>query len=188
MPSPLRSLRSWLKEERRLLPERPLLRGVSVVSLLLLAGLLLLEARRRNGVVEGSLQAQRQERMELVAAALDDIRRTSFDWARWNDSHRYVQGLNPAFVQRDLAQTSLFSSGGVMVLFDLSGRPLVSYGSRGADRAEHAPLLRCAKDNLHLLRDLSSAVQLLCRNERGAAFLGVLTRISNNDSSAPAAW
>ena len=187
MPSPLRPLRSWLKEERRLLPERPLLRGVWVVSVALLAVLLMLEARRRSSVIERSLQVQRQERLELVSTAFDDIRRTSFDWSRWNDSYRFIQGRNPGFIQGDLAQTSLFSSGGVMVLFNLQGIPVISYGNTGANQASHAPLLRCAQDNLRRLVNLSSAIKLLCHSGNGSAYLGVLSLISNNDSSAPAA-
>lgn len=184
MSAPLPLLRSWLTEERRLLPERSQLLRVAVGSLLLFAVLLALEGRRRSDWIQTFQQGQRLERMELVSAALDDIRRTAFDWGRWNDSYRFITGRNPSFVSRDLAKTSLFSSGGVMVLFDQRGRSRVSYGSPGANRPAHAALVRCAQGALGGLIDLNSAIQLLCRRGDGKSYLGVLTQISTNDSSA----
>ena len=185
MPAPLTLLRSWLKEERRLLPERSMLLGVGTVSLLLLGMVLTLELQRRDTSINRSLEVERQQRLELVAAALDDIRRTTFDWARWEDSYRFIQGRNPSFIANDLAKTSLFSSGGTMVLFDLQGRPRASYGATGLNRPSHAALVRCAQASLAALNSLSDAVQLLCSGEGGRRYLGVLTRISTNDSSAP---
>lgn len=183
--APMKLLRSWIREEKRLLPERSLLLGVAFGSLALLGLLLALEAHRRSDWIQAYLRSQRQERLELTTAALDDIRRSSFDWARWNDTYNFVAGRNPTFVNRDLAQTSLLSSGGVMAIFDQHGRPLISYGSDGPDRAVHGRLVRCAGSNLASLVDLRSAVQLLCRNGDGDAYLGILTQISNNDSTVP---
>lgn len=185
MSAPLPLLRSWLTEERRLLPERSQLLRVAVGSLLLFTVLLALEVRRRSDWIQSFQSSQRLERMELVSAALDDIRRTAFDWGRWNDSYRFLSGRNPSFIARDLAKTSLFSSGGVMVLFDLQGRSRVSYSSLGPNRPSHRALVRCARASLSSLIDLSSAIQLLCRRGDGKSYLGVLTRISTNDSSAP---
>ena len=182
----LTPLRSWLKEERRLLPGSVRLRWVGLGSLVLLTLLLAVEVRRRGPRISATLERQRMEKLELVSAALSDIRRTAFDWARWDDSLAFVQGRNPAFVQRDMAQSSLFASGGVMVLFDQQGRPLVSYSSAGIDQPADLTLQRCAQGNLPSLTSLSSAVQLLCPGAGRRPYLGVLTQVSNNSSTVPA--
>lgn len=114
----LSQLRSWLKEERRLLPGSAQLRWVGLGSLVLLTLLLAGEVRRRGPRIRAMLESERLEKLEPVDAALSDIRRTAFDWARWDDSLACVQGRNPAFLQRDMTQSSLFASGGVMVLFE----------------------------------------------------------------------
>lgn len=186
MPRFLSPLQSWLKEERRLLPGSVQLRWVGLGSLVLLTLLLAGEVRRRAPRISATLESQRMEKLELVGAALSDIRRTAFDWARWDDSLAFVQGRNPAFVQRDMAQSSLFASGGVMVLFERQGRPLVSYSSAGIDQPENQTLQRCAQSNLPSLKSLSSAVQLLCPGAGGRPYLGVLTQVSNNASTVPA--
>jgi len=179
-------LRSWLKEERRLLPRSVRLWWVALGSLTLLSLLYAVELRRRDLRIRTELEDQRLEQLELVGASLADIRRTSFDWARWDDSLAFVQGRNPAFVERDMAQTSLFEANGVMVLFDRQGRPLVSYSKGGIDLPGNRPLQRCAQANLPALTSLENAVQLLCPGPGRRPFLGVLTQISNNDSSVAA--
>lgn len=105
-------LRSWLKEERRLLLRSARLWWVGLSSLMLVVLLLAAEVRRRESRISAALESKRLEKLELVAAALSDIRRTAFDWARWQDALDFVQGRNPAFVQRDMAQSSLFAAGG----------------------------------------------------------------------------
>lgn len=181
----LSSLRSWLKEERRLLPRSVRLGWVGLGSLVLLTLLLVVEVRRRESGIRAALEKERLEQLELVGAALSDIRRTAFDWARWDDSLGFVQGRNPDFVQADMAQSSLFATGGVMVLFDRQGRPLVSYRNAGIDQPADRALVRCAEANLPSLTSLSSAVQLLCPGAGQRPYLGVLTRISNNASTVP---
>ena len=94
----LSSLRSWLKEERRLLPRSVRLGWVGLGSLVLLTLLLVVEVRRRESGIRAALEKERLEQLELVGAALSDIRRTAFDWARWDDSLGFVQGRNPDFV------------------------------------------------------------------------------------------
>lgn len=185
MPRLLSSLRSWLKEERRLLPRSVRLWWVGLGSLLLTSLLLAIEVRRREAHIGMALQSQRLEQLELVGAALSDIRRTAFDWARWDDSLHFVQGHNPAFVQRDMAQTSLFAAGGVMVLFDRQGRSLVTYSTAGVNQPVDRALQRCAAANLPSLTSLDSAVQLLCPGGESQPYLGVLTQISNNASTVP---
>lgn len=182
----LSSLRSWLKEERRLLPSSVRLGWVGLGSLVLLTLLLSVEVRRRESGIRAALEEERLEQLELVGAALSDIRRTAFDWARWDDSLGFVQGRNPDFVQRDMAQTSLFAAGGVMALFDRQGRPLVSYSSAGVDQPTDRTLVRCAEANLASLTSLSSAVQLLCPGAGRRPYLGILTQVSNNASTVPA--
>lgn len=186
MRSPLLLLRSWLREERRLLPD---LRRQSRGLLLLVALLLLLlglELRRREAVISRQLLNKQLEALESVSASLAGIRRTGLDWARWNDSYAFVQGRNPRFVSHDLANTSLFEGGGVMVIFDAAGKPLLSYGSNGLNHPLDRELIHCSRDNLQMLRTLSSVAWLACRQRNGALYLGTLLQMSNNDSSAPA--
>lgn len=186
MPHLLSPLRSWLKEERRLLPRSVKLWWVGFSSLLLLAVLLAVEVRRREQSISTALDAKRLEQLDLVAEALSDLRRTAFDWARWDDSLQFVQGRNPGFVQRDLEQTSLFDGGGVMLLFDRDGEVLITYRKAGANQLADQPLQRCAEANLDKLTSLASAIRLLCPGAGNHAHLGILTQISNNASTAPA--
>jgi len=182
----LSPLRSWLKEERRLLPCSVRLWMVGVGSLGVLTLLFAVDLRRHEARVTAELADQRREQLELVGLALSDLRRTAFDWARWEDSLRFVQGRNPQFVRRDMVQSSLFDSGGVMVLFDRNGRSVVSYSRTGIDHPTHRPLQRCAWANLGALTSLASAVQLFCHGEKRLPYLGVLTQVSDNASSVPA--
>ncbi|MEB3271406.1 MAG: bifunctional diguanylate cyclase/phosphodiesterase [Synechococcus sp.] len=186
MAAPLPLLRSWLKEEQRLLPQRSQRQQVGLAALLLFALLLAVEVRRRYDWFQASQHEQRQARMELISTALAAIRRTAFDWSRWDASHDFLLGRNPGFLSRELANTRLFSSGGVMVLFDQRGRPRISYSALGANQPALAPLVQCAAAALPALVDLSGAIPLLCRSGDGSRQLGVLTRVSSSDSLAPA--
>lgn len=181
----LSPLRSWLKEERRLLPRSVRLWWLGLGSLVLLTLLLAVELRRRELRISDSLENQRREQLELVGAALADIRRTAFDWARWDDSLAYVRGRNPEFVQRDMVQSSLFAAGAVMALFDRPGQPLVTYSSDGIDQPADLPLQLCARANLAALQSLDSAVELFCLGANRQPYLGVLTHVSDNASSVP---
>ena len=179
----LSPLRSWLKEERRLLPRSVRLRWLGLCSLLLLALLLALEARRREARLSAALDRQRLEQLELVGEALSDISRTAFDWARWDDSLRFVQGLHPSFVQQDLVKSPVFATGGVMILFDRHGEPLVSASSAGVDQPAARPLQSCARASLASLTSLASAVQLFCPDAERRPYLGVLAQVSNTAST-----
>lgn len=187
MPRFLSPLRSWLKEERRLLPRSARLWWVGIGSLMLLALLLAFEVRRREQRVSDALATKRLEQLDLVGATLSDLRRTAFDWARWDDALSFVQGRNPGFVQRDMEQSSLFDGGGVMVLFDRDGEPLISYRKAGANQDADQPLRLCAQANLDKLISLASAVRLFCTGPEQRPYLGILTQVSNNPSTVPAA-
>ena len=126
-------LRSWLKEERRLLPRAARPGWIALGSMGLLGLLLIVETQRRHAQITAAQDSQRLEQLELVDAALGGLRRTVFDWARWDDSLRFVQGRNPSFVQRDIAQSSLFTAGGVMVVIP-PGSPSGPL-QRGGDRS-----------------------------------------------------
>ncbi len=179
-------LRSWLKEERRLLPRSARPGWIALGTLGLLSVLLIVESHRRHAQIRSAQERQRLEQLELVDAALGDLSRTVFDWARWDDSLQFVQGRNPSFVQRDIAESSLFAAGGVMVVIDRGGRPLVSFSEAGIDHPADRPLQQCSLANLSSLTSLSSAVKLFCPGAEGHPYLGVLTQISNNDSTAAA--
>jgi diguanylate cyclase (GGDEF)-like protein len=183
----LSPLRSWLKEERRLLPRGARPWRLAASALALVGLLFALEILRREARISADLETQRSDRLELLNAALSDIRRTVFDWARWEDSLLFAQGRNPQFVERDMAQSSLFSGGGVMVVFDRQGQPLVRYSRKGINHPADETLQNCTKANLSSLTSLTSAVQLFCPGQEQGPFLGVLAQISNNDSTAPAA-
>jgi len=187
MPRLLSPLGSWLREERRLLPSSVQPRRLALVALGLVALTLTLETRRRSEQLSLRFQRQRLEKLELVSVALSDIRRSALDWAHWDETFAFAQGRDPQFVQRSLAQSSLFQGGGVMVLFERRGRPLVSYSSSGRDLSAQQSLRDCARRNLSGLVSLSSAVQLLCPGEARRPYLGVLTQISDSTGTAPAA-
>ena len=186
MPRFVPSLRSWLKEERRLLPRSVRLRWVGFGSLVLMSLLLTAELSRRDSRIRAHLDNERRGDLELVSSALSDISRTAFDWARWEDALNFIQGHNPGFVQRDMAHSSLFDAGGVMVLFNHAGDPLVSYSRAGINQPADHDLQRCAQSNLDSLQSLETSVNLFCPGAEHRPYLGVLLQVSNNDSTAPA--
>ena len=81
MPHLLSPLRSWLKEERRLLPRSVKLWWVGFSSLLLLAVLLAVEVRRREQSISTALDAKRLEQLDRGAEAPSELPRTAVDLA-----------------------------------------------------------------------------------------------------------
>ena len=95
---------------------------VAAVAMLLLLPLGALEIQRRNAEIGSSQSTDRLQKLESVIAALSGTERIANDWGRWDNSYGYVAGRNPGFVSKDVANSALFESGAVIVLFDGQGR------------------------------------------------------------------
>jgi diguanylate cyclase (GGDEF)-like protein len=189
MPRPFNIIRSWLKQEGQLMPRERRSLAVAAVAMLLLLPLGALEIQRRSAEIGSSQSTARLQKLETVIAALSGTERIANDWGRWDNSYGYVAGRNPGFISKDVANSALFESGAVIVLFDGQGRTLLSF-SKSSQRQPivraHEALVACAHDNLPGLKSLDDTIWLGCRDEAGMHHLGVMTQVSNNDSTAPA--
>jgi len=154
-------------------------------ALLLLAGLLGLDARLRLNESSRRHQSRMRESSAVLTATLAALQRTTNDWAHWDDVYRFVQDKDPRFVEANLATTSLFDEGGVMLLFKPGGKRLLSYSQGGRDLSSHGPLADCVRPSLSGLVSLASTVHLVCRGGDGALYLGVASPISDSLERAP---
>lgn len=158
---------------------------LGVVGLGLLP-LSLLEVQRRSDDLEQQARDRHREAMAIVVASLAPLRRTAYDWARWDDMYAFVRGRNPSFVRTDVGTTSLFDGGGVLVLLDPAARPLLVYGREGQGLITHLPLAECARRNIRRVADQgNNSLQLACTDGEGQWMLGVATTISDSANVAP---
>ncbi|MFM7393317.1 MAG: hypothetical protein ACKO22_02890, partial [Cyanobium sp.] len=174
----LRPLRSWWKEERRTLTSGRVRRGVFTVLGLGLLPLSALEIQRRSQALEEKARDEHREAMAIVVASLATLRRTAYDWGHWDDMY--------AFVRTDVATTSLFDGGGVLVVLDPAARPLLVCSDGGRDRAADLPLAECVWRNIRRLgmpNDIG--LRLACPDGTGQWMIGVATPIISNTSAAP---
>ena len=179
-------LRSWWKEERRTLPSGRVRRGVFTVLGLGLLPLSVLEIQRRSQALEEKARDQHREAMAIVVASLASLRRTAYDWGHWDDMYAFVRGTKPSFVRTDVATTSLFDGGGVLVVLDPAARPLLVYSDGGRDRAADLPLAECVRRNIRRLgKPNDIGLRLACPDGTGQWMLGVATPITSNTSAAP---
>lgn len=164
--------------------------AVAGLALLLLLPLGTLELRRRNLEIQASQRTARLEKLETVFAALSGTERFANDWSRWDNIYRYVAGQNPGFLSKEVASSTVFDGGAVIAVFDRQGKTLFSNRSRDSRHQLNSKpdqaLVTCASDNLAGLHHLSDSIWLGCRDQEGRYHLGVLTQISNDDSTAPA--
>ena len=156
-----------------------------VGGVLLLAGLLSLDARLRLNESSRRYESRLRESSAVLTATLAALQRTTNDWAHWDDVYRFVQDKDPRFVETNLATTSLFDEGGVMLLFSPGGQRLLSYGQGGRDLSSHGPLADCVRPYLGGLGSLASNLHLVCRGGDGALYLGVASPISDSLEQAP---
>ena len=152
---------------------------------LLLAGLLGLDARLRLNESSRRHESRLRESSAVLTATLAALQRTTNDWAHWDDLYRFVQDNDQRFVETNLATTSLFDEGGVMLLFGPGGQRRLSYGQGGRDLASHGPLADCVRPYLSGLVSLGSNLHLICRDGDGALYLGVASPISDSLEQAP---
>ena len=184
--TPLLPLRSWWKEERRSLASWRSLRGVVGLLLLGLIPLAVLEVQRRSLALAERQRNEHAEATAIVVASLASLRRTAQDWAHWDEMNDFVSGRRPQFIATDIATTSLFDDGGVMVLLDSRDQPLLVFSRQGRNRPGDLDLLDCVRRNRrHLGPAVDSTLRLACTNGQGQWLLGVGTHISNSDSTAP---
>lgn len=145
LPSPLRGLRSWLKQERLAL-RQPGWRTTLLLAVPLVVALVGLEATRRVGDASEDLAQQQQRAINLLQWLVGEQRRTTLDWAHWDNTLNFVEGRNPGFPAMDMDTTSLLKDGAVMAIWGPTGTLLALRGGTAADRAEHSPLQRCLDD------------------------------------------
>jgi len=177
----LRLLRSWLKQERVALNQRrwrsTLLIGGSMVSLVLI-----LESGRRIDRARADALTRQTHNLELLDWQVRDSRRTSQDWAHWDNSLAFVNGQNPDFPAKDMATTALISDGGVMTFFGENGNRLAVAGGEAEDRHSSSQLSRCLKEVDQKRRALGvSHIGVLCRGEQ-TLYVGNIEAISDNNA------
>jgi diguanylate cyclase (GGDEF)-like protein len=187
-----RGLRRWLRRRRRQQPSARSQGKALLTSLLLLSPLLALELIRRGAEVGEHQRLERQEALEVLHVSLAALRRTTSDWAHWNDTYAYLSGRNPSFPTQQLLPAPIFSDGSVMLLFTRSGRLVHRHGRVGDPSSGDAALLACAAATLPSLANpadpkvIHSSRSLLCRGEDGRFFLGIASPVSDSQGLQPA--
>ncbi|MCP9901991.1 diguanylate cyclase [Cyanobium sp. Cruz CV11-17] len=126
-----------------------------------------------------------QEGQGIVEVAYGSLSRATLDWGRWDSLYGFVSGTNPRFPITDIQTTALFNGGMVMLVLNEAGKPVLTYALRSHQPREMAALVRCARGGLSELRTMANSVRLLCRDPGGQDYIGVVTSISNSNSTAP---
>lgn len=175
----LKALRSWGKEERRVLGAGPLRIGLTVAGLVLLP-LVALHGRARFLETSQRLAIERREPLAVVLATLADANRVARDWGQWDQMRDFVEQADHAALPEAIEPTSVLEVGRVMALVHDSGRVLFIRGGDGDLPALHRALLTCARPNLASLDGLSEVRLLACRDDRGRDYLGAATRVTNS--------
>ncbi|MHB1261432.1 MAG: CHASE4 domain-containing protein [Thermoplasmatota archaeon] len=106
---------------------------IILATLTVVAGLAAVVADRL--VLESFRSLERtatEEDLERVVLAIDDdladLDRTAKDWAHWDDSYSYVQGLAPGFEQSNLVPNS-FDANGLALMVFLDADDAVVFGA-----------------------------------------------------------
>lgn len=182
-------LRSWLKEERRSLPRRPALTSALLTSVLVLAPLFGLELMRRVALLQRQQQERQEQALEVVGAAQAALRRTTRDWAHWDETYALVTGRDPQALRRHISQTPVFDDGSVMLLFRPEGSLFQAFGHPTDPRLGDRALQICSASNLPAggpSTPVDTMVALLCRAESGTLYLGMVSPISDSHAAQPA--
>ena len=186
MVRPLQTLRSWWKEEQRAAPERSVILSALVTALVVLTPLLALDIRRRAVALADQQQSVRGRSLEVVATSLAALRRTTRDWAFWDDTYAYITGRLPDYLNRHIASSPIFEDGTVMAVFGPAGDVRFSFGRPADPYVKDRSLIDCVRGNLDSLNLLNSLRALACHAADGKLFLGVVSPISNSTQSVPA--
>lgn len=106
---------------------------IILATLTVVAGLAAVVADRL--VLESFRSLERtatEEDLERVVLAIDDdladLDRTAMDWAHWDDSYAYVQGLAPGFEHSNLVPNS-FDANGLALMVFLDSQDAVVFGA-----------------------------------------------------------
>ena len=181
-----------MKEERQSFPTPKVVQAALVASLLVLSPLLALDLVRRYALIRAHQQSDREEALEVMGAAQAALRRTTRDWAHWDETYAFVAGGNPDDVRHQFSQTPIFDDGSVMLIFQPDGRLLHSQGRPGDSRVGDRQLQACAASNLPAPNDpaeaqaINTMVSLLCEAGDGGFFLGMVSPISDSKAKKPA--
>jgi len=180
------ALRSWWKEERRVLPSPRAMLPPALAVGVTLAALMGLDAAHRLETIRSRNEAQRREALAIVVVQLTAMQRTALDWANWDETYRFMGGQFPGFVTQTLDTADLFQGEALLGLLNPDGSPRLSYGRKQLDDPRAAPLLACAQSNQFRLGGRERALRLACRSADGAVYLGVLTGIHDSARRLPA--
>lgn len=181
MPGCLPVLRSWYKQERTALKQRrwrnTLLFGGCMIGLVLV-----LESGRRINTVRADALTAQTYQLDLLEWQVRDARRTSQDWAHWDNSLAFVRGQNPGFPDRDMGTTALITDGGMLTIFGENGSRLAVTGGMADDRRRNSQLSACLQDVEQKRRKLAvSHIGVLCRGEQNL-YVGNIEAISDNNA------
>ncbi len=185
-------MRRWIRRRRRQQPSVRNQGKALLASLLLLSPLLAVELLRRCAEVRAYQRLERQEALEVLHISQAALRRSTGDWAHWDDTYAYLSGRNPGFPDQELAASPIFSDGSVMLLFTASGRLVHRHGRAADPRRGDAALQACAAANLPSLANpadpavIHSSRSLLCRGDDGRFFLGIAAPVSDSRGLRPA--
>ena len=174
-----KTLRSWGKEERRVLGVRPLRFGLAVAGLVLLP-LVALLGRARLQETKESLGTERREPLAVLLSSLTAASRVARDWGQWDHMRDYVRQLDHSVLSNAIEPTSVLEIGRVMAVVHESGRVLFIRGGDGDLADLHRSLLTCARPNLTVLRAVNQVQLLACRDGAGRDFLGAATRVTDS--------
>ena len=180
------ALRSWWKEEQRVLPSRQAMLPTALTVAVTLAALVGLDAAHRLETIRSRNEAQRREALAIVVVKITAMERTALDWATWDDTYRFMAGRLPGFVPETLATATLFQGEAVLGLLRPDGTPQLSFSRGGLNDPRTRPLLACARSNQFRLGAGPSTVRLACRTDDGTVHLGMLTPIQDSARRLPA--
>ena len=174
-------LRSWWKQERAALLQARWRSTVLVGAALVVAAVTLEGVRRYENVQQQALEHQKQN-LDLLHWQVRETKRTSQDWAHWNDSLAFVEGRNPEFPHKDMGTTALLSEGAVMAIFGEQGQRLAIAGATADDRLEDSSLSQCLRDVDNKRRhQKQNNINVICPGEE-QFYVGNLETISDNNS------
>lgn len=155
------------------------------MALAVLVGTLSLEAWRRCQEQQQAAERQRAELLNLIQDKVRDNGRILADWAQWDDTLAFVQGLQPAFISRQLATSPVLRHGGLVAIVDDRRQLLALVGASAADRQAGSGLQRClislAEQRLQRAQEKLAA---LCAGGNGL-YLGGAHRISDSMGKQP---
>lgn len=174
-------LRSWWKQERAALLQARWRSTFLIGAGLVVASITFEGFRRYENVQQLALEHQKQN-LDLLHWQVRETKRTSQDWAHWNDSLAFVEGRNPEFPHKDMGTTALLNEGAVMAIFGEQGQRLAIAGATPDDRREDSPLSQCLRDVDNRRRQhKQTQIDAICPGQ-DQFYVGNFETISDNNS------